>query len=538
MSANYIPNFSAVAVQWIVIMLVWPRMVFWKYLRGKKISYQFAFCLCVMFVLTSIVVLWMGSLNILIGPLYAALFWGAFVVCLAWRCWVFYKEYCMAEEGEAIEIPFISKFVGWWDSFKERLLRKDKNSPNPWFDIVLNIILIVLIVVLVWHMGEAIRVKGAYIFSDTSRHENMINQMLQNDLYKDGVYPYGMHIIMYTAVTSAFANLYNFNMYSGNIMCLCFFVALYFWLRKVFKNKMSAILVIAFFLFVATTVLHFLPNDRMVYDGLHRLRYTLPEEFCMFALFISPICLINIMKSKESMKTPDNISQLILLGLSVATTLASHYYTVIFQFILCLFTFFAYILHLKKEKFIALCISVGAGVLSILIAMGLGFVKCKKWAYAVNWASTVPSGDAHIAEQLASVVPTETGANSSPFTSLWNDAITPFFTKNYLIFFLVLLGIGLLTFVYCCIRRREYVPRFLPVVCSLVVYFVMYAAPALKITRLLESYRLVLILYVMVMTMCFFIVDVLLDVGAELVEAKKSPNSKIDKGNASSKLRN
>ncbi len=74
--------------------------------------------------------------------------------------------------------------------------------------------------------------------------------------------------------------------------------------------------------------------------------------------------------------------------------------------------------------------------------------------------------------------------------------------------------------------------------CSLVVYFVMYAAPALKITRLLESYRLVLILYVMVMTMCFFIVDVLLDVGAELVEAKKSPNSKIDKGNASSKLRN
>lgn len=555
MSANYIPNFSAVVISFIVIMLIWPRMVFWKYLRGKKISYQLAFCVCGMFVLTNFACLFLGSIGALNQIFYNVLFWGAFAFMLGWRVWDFYKEYQLMEEGEVIEIPFITKFVGWWDGYKDRLLRRDKSGENPWIDIILNVLLIAIIAALVFHMGEDIRIRGQYIFSDTERHEGMVTQMIQNDLFKDGVYPYGMHCIFYTAVTSAAANLYNFNMYSGNIMTLIFFIALYFWCRRVLKTKMAAITVLALFLIVATSVLHFSANDRMIYDGLHRLRYTLPEEYCLFACFIAPACLIKIMKSKESMKTPENFAYLLLLALSIGTVLATHYYTLMFQFVICVATFFSYILLCKKEKFVALAISVGSAAVAVLIPFGLGWVKCKKLSAALNWASDLPQGKSNVFERLASVVPENSaaakagGMSTAPATqvtkgsdpigetlrSLWNDAIVPLFTQDFAILFSILIGIGLVIFVIACFKKRHLVPGYLSVIICALVFFAMYAAPCLQITRLLESYRVVIVLYVMILVMWVFVIDFFLDFGTTAIENAKTGKSKSKKKKAAKK---
>ena len=310
MSANFLPNYPIVVLQMIAVMIVWPRMVFWKYLRGKSAAYQLGFCLCSSIVVTSIGGLLLGSLNFLYGNIYAFIYWAVFAgFFIAWVV-SFVKNFKNRKKDEPIEIPFVTSFLIWLDNFTHNLFRSWKYSKKYWIELILNLILIALVVWIVWYMGHDIRVKGQYIFSDTVRHEKMVQQMLANNLYAEGVYPYGLHLIIYTAVTCLGANLYNFNMYCGNMMCLAFLVALYFWLKTIFKNKVSAVLVIALFLVTATCVLHFKADDRMVFDGLHRLRYSLPEEFCMFAMFIAPICITKIMRSDLKMRDKSTLSSI------------------------------------------------------------------------------------------------------------------------------------------------------------------------------------------------------------------------------------
>ena len=67
---------------YVMILFVWPSVVFRDYLRGRSRTVRFAFCVTVPVVLLNTVVLSLGVFHILYGWLIAVLFYGTLLLGL------------------------------------------------------------------------------------------------------------------------------------------------------------------------------------------------------------------------------------------------------------------------------------------------------------------------------------------------------------------------------------------------------------------------------------------------------------------------
>ena len=71
---------------YVMILFVWPSVVFRDYLRGRSRTVRFSFCVTVPVVLLHTVVLSLGVFHILYGWLIAVLFYGTLLlVLLRWH---------------------------------------------------------------------------------------------------------------------------------------------------------------------------------------------------------------------------------------------------------------------------------------------------------------------------------------------------------------------------------------------------------------------------------------------------------------------
>ena len=247
---------------------------------------------------------------------------------------------------------------------------------------------LVLFAWLVWKVcGPGILNNWGYGASDVPVHNYWINGLIDNNIYVAGIYPMGMHCMLY---------------YLARMLDMPVYVTLrLFWLVQ---YSVIALMTLAFL--KGTCKNRFLPYlgtlmfvGAKFFVGASYLRYgsTLPQEFGMLYILPSIFFALEFFRArKEELEVGINrircTSSWLLLGfaMSFSLTLSSHFYDTIIAGVICLGIAVAYgYWFWRREYFFRVML---AGILSILMAflpMAVAFLTGKSLQGSMYWAMNV-----------------------------------------------------------------------------------------------------------------------------------------------------
>ena len=253
---------------------------------------------------------------------------------------------------------------------------------------VLDIPFLVLFVLLVWKIcGPGILHNWGYGASDVPVHNYWINGLIENNIFVAGIYPMGMHCMLY---------------YLATMLGIPVYVTLrLFWLVQ---YSMIAVMILVFLKGHCKT--RFLPYlGIMLFVGakyFNRISYSrygavLPQEFGMLYILPSIFFMMEFFQTrKEELEKGINrircTSSWHLLGfaMSFSLTLTSHFYDTIIAGVICIGIAVGYGYWIwRKEYFFRILLS---GILSILMAflpMAAAFLTGKELQGSMYWAMNV-----------------------------------------------------------------------------------------------------------------------------------------------------
>ena len=125
--------------------------------------------------------------------------------------------------------------------------------------------------------------------------------------------------------------------------------------------------------------------------GISRLQYTIPQEFGLYTQFLCVMYLIRFMRKKQDSK--EKRDDLFLFMMSLAASLAIHFYVTIMAFFLCgSFAVFGITKIFQKKNFGRLLAAVIAGVIISTMPMVLAFVSGTPLQGSLNWGMNIING--------------------------------------------------------------------------------------------------------------------------------------------------
>ena len=255
-------------------------------------------------------------------------------------------------------------------------------------EVWMDLSFLAVFIFVIWKVcGPGILHSWGFGASDIPVHNYWINGLIDNKLYIAGIYPMGMHCMLY---------------YLATLLNIPVYVTLrLFWL---IQFSMIAVMLLVFLKGCCRT--RFLPWLGAIgfvglkyFVGISYSRYgaTLPQEYGMMYILPSIYFLVAFFKTREEeLKRGINrircTSSWLLLGfaMSFSLTLASHFYDTIVAGVLCIGIAIGYAYwFLRKEYF---CRIMLAGVLSILMAllpMAVAFLTGKGLQGSMYWAMSI-----------------------------------------------------------------------------------------------------------------------------------------------------
>ena len=241
---------------------------------------------------------------------------------------------------------------------------------------------------LVWSIcGSGILNNWGFGASDIPVHNYWINGLVDNNIYIAGIYPMGMHCMLYYLSVMLNIPAYVTLRLFWYVQFAMIAVMLLLFLRCFCKNKFLPYIGVMMFV------------GAKFFAGISYSRYgaTLPQEFGMLYILPSIIFLINFFKERNAeLISGFNLircrSTWYLFGfaLSFSLTLTSHFYDTIIAGIICIGIAVGYgYLFFRKEYFIRVML---AGILSVLLAflpMAAAFLTGKELQGSMYWAMNV-----------------------------------------------------------------------------------------------------------------------------------------------------
>ena len=286
------------------------------------------------------------------------------------------------------ELGFKSFMMHRWQELKVFLRVAVRNLWRLTKENFLDIPFLVIFGLLVWKVcGTGIMKNWGYGASDLPVHNYWINGLVENNIFVAGIYPMGMHCMLY---------------YLSTMLGIPAYVALrLFWLVQF---SMIAVMLLVFLKAYCKT--RFLPYLGIMFfvgakyfNSISYARYgaTLPQEFGMLYILPSISFVMEFFKTrKEELEAGMNqircTSTWHLLGfaMSFSLTMASHFYDTIIAGILCIGVAVGYGYWIwRKEYFFRIML---AGILSILMAflpMAAAFLTGKELQGSMYWAMNV-----------------------------------------------------------------------------------------------------------------------------------------------------
>lgn len=266
-------------------------------------------------------------------------------------------------------------------AFKFLLRQAVRLLKELWLDLPFLCILIYLI----WKVcGDGILNNWGYGASDVPVHNYWINGLVENKLYIAGIYPMGMHCMLY---------------YLATVLKIPVYVTLrLFWLVQ---YSMIAFMLLLFLKGCCKT--RFLPYLGAIgfvglkyFVGISYSRFgaTLPQEFGMLYILPAIYFLLEYFKTRKAeLENGENkircCSSWNLLGfaMSFSLTLSSHFYDSIIAGIICVGIAIGYSAWILRKGYLFRIIVFGVlGVLMALLPMAVAFLTGKELQGSMYWA--------------------------------------------------------------------------------------------------------------------------------------------------------
>lgn len=390
MTSLNVIQFLELFIGYFVFTVGIPALVFYRYVKSFSAAERFLIYFTVgnFYIINLVQVLELLHISYRITLLLFTLVPAGFAIVKIYRLTpVAYLKYIAAElrHYNSREIGFKTFLRHRWREIKVFLRLVWRNILRLIKENYLDFPFIVLLALLIWKIcGNGILYRWGYGASDIPVHNYWINGLIDNNIYIDGIYPMGMHCMLYYLAEILGIPVYVTLRLFWLVQYVFIVLMLLAFLKGVCKNRF--IPYIAAFFFVGAKY----------FVGISYLRYgaTLPQEFGMLYILPSAFFLLKFFKSRKAeLSGGFNLikctSTWYLLGfaLSFSLTLASHFYDTIIAGIICIGIAVGYgYLLFRKEYFVRVMLS---GIVSILLAflpMAAALLTGKSLQGSMYWA--------------------------------------------------------------------------------------------------------------------------------------------------------
>lgn len=391
---NYwVLEYIKVLFTYLFTMFVWPSVVFWRLLKGKDKFTWFCYCTTGMVLLVSTVVLGLGLIHILYQPIVMILFYGAFFIQL-------YRNFPINSEMSAsckrlivgtmkaksfILFLFtdIGKTIRRLASFFWKMIKK---HPADCF------ILLGLIIYGVLYFSWGSLLLHSYGFGDMYVHHSWIYGLKQGKVFSAGIYPEAMHTMSYLLSVCFNIRLYSVVHYIGPIHTVSLIIAMYLFLRTMFRSRFAPLIAILVFLIIDVNCV-----DEIY--GMSRLQWTLPQEFAMFTEFIGAAALMRYLRRSDSVMQKGRLKNLyinedvLILSMCIAASIVIHFYMTGMMFFLCVaITVWKLPKVLNYRRLVPIAAGAVAAVLVSIIPMGIAYAEGIPFQGSIGWAMSIIEG--------------------------------------------------------------------------------------------------------------------------------------------------
>lgn len=408
-------GYGAVAVLWMIklfliytlMVVIMPYILLRPILRGKAVSLQFLVCVVVGNFYYVNIVLFLGLVHITSGTVYLIAFLLPFFVKIIWmrrqikEAYVipFLKMAMGVVHGETSMKVCLYQFCGWLKKTIKSLLIPIRRVLRR--NILEGILFVICMAFLVMYFAPYFYEHYGYRSSDMIVHQQWINAMDDGVLFFDGIYPMGMHAIIYYIHAVFGIHTYILMYFFPFVSDIYIFVILLIALKSVCRFRYLPYL--GFFYLVGT--------DYIRPAMLSRYMSALPQEFGM--MFYLP-CLIAAIQFFRARKQEDKeyrklkeanllytvIGQkhswkestlwLWVLIISFGLTFAVHFYITILAGILMVAVAVGYVCYVFRPGYLKKLVP--AAILSLaipLMPMMIAFMGGTPLQGSLYWATSV-----------------------------------------------------------------------------------------------------------------------------------------------------
>lgn len=383
-----------------------PLLVWKNHLRNRSYRYRFWFCVITQASLQINLVLLLGFFNIcnrwtIIGGntiVYLLIAWNFsdkrfFQNCKAFgnSLWHAYKEEWLVNYIIRALTDGIRKFCKSVRSLPIwTFIRKN------WLEVFL---LGTIVVYNIWFLTYNLMRYHCYQFSDIPVHQSWIYNLEHGTLFSDGIYPFGMHAMVYFIRVIFQLDLREILLYSGAYQTVLLMIGLYLLAKEIFYAKYTPITVVAIVSLMLNQSRYAasLPQEAGMYAAVgvayFMIKY-LHEDRKKFVLtadsFLRRMFRINSYINKRYIR-----SESILFILCVAAVIEYHFYAAIAAIFMVVAIGLAYILKIfRKQYFVPLVFCGIMGAIIAVLPFGASLAKGIPFQNSMKWATNVIAGKA------------------------------------------------------------------------------------------------------------------------------------------------
>ncbi len=250
------------------------------------------------------------------------------------------------------------------------------------------ILLAGILVIIGWTYGLAMLRTYGYTASDSPVHLWWLNGLSENQLFIDGVYPFGFHCVIYYIHAVFGIDMYVFSRIFGFLQTIMIHMVLIVVLRLCCKSK---------YISYAMAALFILGNFWQP-STYYRYFSALPQEYGMIFILPSVYFLFRFFKEraselKKNKKMKESRAQLGYFAISFAMTLAVHFYGTMVAGLFCIGIAGGYLFwFVRKQYFVPIMV---AGIISVMLAvapMAFAFVTGTPLQGSLGWGMSVING--------------------------------------------------------------------------------------------------------------------------------------------------
>lgn len=558
-------EYAKVLLCYVFIMFIWPSVIFRKFLKGKSVVFRFSFCAATQVVIINSAVLMLGLAHILNPWTVNILFYGTLLLSLRKLFILNPSQIRNIRRLTAGSLKFRQVFLSWLNRAADWFKKSVWNRLRP--NLIEYTLLAAILIYGVSYFSYSPLVDHSYGFGDMYTHHSWIYGLIQGQIFSAGVYPEAMHCVVYLMHTVTGFHVYSCNLFLGCIHVFVYLISAYCLMREIFRCRGTPLIVLTFFLVNAAN-----SSDLMI--SMARLQRSLPGEYGLYTVFLCALFLLKFLKEeipKGWQRHPlawlknDN---LIVFCMSLAASIAIHFYVTITAFFVCVpFAIIYFLRTIRIRRFLPLATAVILGVTIAVIPMagallsGIPFQGSIGWALAVIDGTEVtthtedqlqteetaaepetvetqnpePAEDEQLAPEDATTPAEEESSNASVtqrLADIWKTIRKQWFVLLYERGFSGLLGsrrtgvrmmqlleaitvFCLLFRIICMIirplrRLSGIFDNYLPVIGAAFIIIILYSAPGLGIPELIAYIRLPSTAYIFMLMVAAMPIDIVL----------------------------